>query len=128
MNNSNGAAAAVGLFVLLIELVLVAVIIAGAWKVFVKAGHPGWAAIVPFYNIYIVTVICGKPILWFILCLIPCVSIVPAIVLPIELAKRFGKSGAFAVGLIFLPFVFYPILGFGDAVYTPPATSAPPVA
>ena len=110
--------AIVAIFVLLIELGIFAAIIAGAWKVFAKAGQPGWGAIVPIYNTYLMTTqILGKPILWFILCFIPLVNIVIGILLAVELAKAFGKSTGFAVGLILLGPIFVPILGFGDATY-----------
>lgn len=80
---------------LLIPLAFVAVIVAGMWKVFTKAGQPGWASIVPIYNVYVLTIeIAKKEILWFILWLIPLVNIVPAILIPIELAKKFGKDTA----------------------------------
>lgn len=103
---------------LLIPLAFVAVIVAGMWKVFTKAGQPGWASIVPIYNVYVLTIeIAKKEILWFILWLIPLVNIVPAILIPIELAKKFGKDTAYGLGLVFLPFIFYPMPGFGDAQY-----------
>ena len=109
----------------IIYLAILALIIAGAWKLFVKAGQPGWAAIVPFYNTYVVTVIVGKPILWFILMFIPLVNVVVGILLTVELAKVFGKGVGYAIGMILLPFVFVPMLGFGKAQYTkPPAPAA----
>ncbi len=99
-------------------LAIVVAIIASMWKVFEKAGQPGWAAIVPFYNIYILTCeIAKKEILWFILFFIPLVNIVASVLVSIEVAKKFGKSDLFGVGLAFLGFIFYPILGFGDAKY-----------
>jgi len=104
-------------------LAFIVFIIASIWKVFVKAGHPGWAAIVPIYNIYILLKIAGKPGWWLLLFFIPLVSIVIAILVSIEIAKAFGKSAGFGVGLALLGFVFYPILGFGDAEYQ----SAPPL-
>jgi hypothetical protein len=107
----------VGILVMLIELAIAVVVIAGMWKVFVKAGEPGWAAIVPIYNIIVMLKIAGKPVWWIVLFLIPVVSFVIAILVAISLAQRFGKSTGFGVGLAFLPFVFYPMLGFGDATY-----------
>ena len=91
------------------------------WKVFVKARQPGWAAIIPFFNVYILTVIAGRPILWFILLLIPFVNIVAAIIVCIDIAKYFGKGVGFAIGLVFLGPIFFPILGFGSATYSGPA-------
>jgi hypothetical protein len=99
-------------------LAVIVVIIAGMWKVFEKAGQPGWAAVVPFYNVYVLTIhIAKKEILWFVLWFVPFVNIVAAIIVSIEVAKKFGKSELFGVGLALLGFIFYPMLGFGDAQY-----------
>lgn len=98
-------------------LALIVAVIAGMWKTFEKAGKPGWAAIVPIYNIMVMLEIARKPIWWLILMFIPCVSIVAAIILMIDFAKMFGKSAGFGVGLALLGFIFFPILGFGDARY-----------
>ena len=103
--------------IIIIYLILAVIAIAGMWKAFEKAGHPGWAAIIPFYNIYILTKIGGKPGWWVLLFLIPLVNIIIAIILYIEVAKRFGKGAGFGVGLALLGFIFWPILGFGDAQY-----------
>lgn len=96
--------------------------IAGMWKTFEKAGHPGWAAIVPIYNIWILTKIAGKEPLYFVLCLIPCVNIVAIILVSIGVAEKFGKSQGYGVGLALLGFVFYPMLGFGEDRYQDSAT------
>ena len=109
--------------VLLIELAITVLVIASLWKIFTKAGKPGWAAIIPIYNIIVLLQIVGRPIWWLILLLIPIVNIVIAIILAIDLAKAFGKGAGFGLGLIFLGFIFYPILGFGSATYTKPATA-----
>jgi uncharacterized protein DUF5684 len=102
---------------LLIQLVIAAVVIIGMWKVFTKAGQPGWAVLIPIYNIIVMLQIAGKPIWWIILFFIPIVNIVVAIMVPIAIAKAFGKGIGFGLGLIFLGFIFYPILGFGDSQY-----------
>jgi hypothetical protein len=91
--------------------------VAGFWKTFTKAGEPGWAAIIPIYNTIVLLKIIGRPIWWIILLLIPFVNIVVGIIMLLDLAKAFGKGTGFAVGLIFLSFIFIPILGFGDAQY-----------
>ncbi|MFC4159693.1 DUF5684 domain-containing protein [Chitinimonas lacunae] len=112
------------IFGLIIGLVYVAVIvafIAGMWKVYVKAGQPGWAVLIPFYNLYVLLQIAKRPGWWLILFLIPFVGLIVAIITSIDIARKFGKSGLFAVGLILLGFIFYPILGFGDATYNPDA-------
>ena len=94
------------------------------WKVYVKAGKPGWASLIPIYNIVVLLEIVRKPIWWLVLMLIPVVNVVIAILIMIELAKVFGKDGGFTVGLILLPIVFYPILAFGDAQYIGDQTEA----
>lgn len=102
----------------LLYLGLIVVVVAGLWKVFTKAGQPGWAAIVPFYNSYVLTCeIAKKEVLWFVLQFIPLVGIVAYIMVAIEVARKFGKSEGYGIGLAFLPFVFFPMLGFGDARY-----------
>jgi hypothetical protein len=90
------------------------------WKVFEKAGKPGWAAIVPIYNVIVLLEIVGKPLWWIVLFLVPCANIVAFILIGIELAKVFGKGTGFGLGLALLPFLFYPVLGFGDARYQQP--------
>jgi len=87
------------------------------WKMFSKAGQPGWASIIPIYNVIVLLQIAGKPVWWILLCMIPLVQIVPLIIMNIEIAAKFGKDGGFAVGLTLLPFIFFPILGFGSATY-----------
>lgn len=118
---NGGGGGAIAMVVLLIELVIVVAVIAGFWKVFEKAGKPGWAAIIPIYNAIVLLEIIGKPIWWIIGFFIPCLNLVVAILVALEVAKCFGKGPGFAVGLILLPFVFYPILGFGDARYLGPS-------
>jgi len=110
--NDEGFAIIVVLYVAIIVL-----IVAAMWKVFVKAGQPGWAAIIPIYNMIILLAVVGKPWWWIFLLCIPYVNIVFFILVYIELARVFGKGGGFAVGLIFLGFIFLPILGFGSATY-----------
>ena len=109
--------------VILFQLAIIILAVAGMWKTFQKAGQPGWAAIVPFYNIYVLTQIVGRPWWWLLLCLIPCVNIVIIVILSLDMAKSFGKSAGFGVGLALLGFVFYPLLGFGDAQYVGPAAA-----
>lgn len=103
----------------IVWLAVVVFVIAAWWKVFTKAGKPGWAAIVPIYNIIVVLEIAGKPLWWILLMLIPLVNIVVAIVVYVAFARNFGKDVGFALGLVFLGFIFMPILAWGDAVYKP---------
>ena len=86
--------------------------------IFTKAGRPGWGAIIPFYNIYLICKVSGRPGWWLILFFIPLVNIVVALIVMIDLAKAFGKGTGFGVGMFFLNFIFYPILGFGSATYS----------
>ncbi len=113
--------AAMGMGAMICWIVLVVLIVAGMWKVFVKAGKPGWAAIIPIYNVIVLLEIAGKPLWWFILLLIPFVNLIVMIIVLVALARNFGKGIGFALGLLILPFIFYPILGFGDARYQPVA-------
>lgn len=110
-------------FVLLFELVVLVLVAASAWKVFVKAGQPGWAAIIPIYNVIVLLQIVGRPLWWILLMLIPFVNFIIAILVNLDLAKSYGRGAGFAIGLLFLPFVFWPILGFGDAGYRGPAAA-----
>jgi len=116
MNGSGGGGIGAIIF-LIIELAIMVAVVAGIWKVFVKAGQPGWAAIVPFYNIYVITQIAGRPAWWIVLFFIPIVSLIAAVILMIDVAKAFGKGTGFGIGLALLGIVFFPILGFGDATY-----------
>jgi hypothetical protein len=120
-NDTGGAIA--GTLVLLIQLAILIAILAGAWKMFEKAGKPGWAAIIPIYNIIVILEICGRPIWWILLMLIPCVNIVIAVIVWIDVAKSFGKSELYGIGLAFLGFIFVPMLGFGSARYVGPSAA-----
>ena len=106
-----------GGFLTIIWLAIVILMIASMWRVFTKAGQPGWASIIPIYNVYIMLLIAGKPGWWLILFFIPFVNFVVMIIVVIALVEKFGKGVGFAIGMILLPFVFYPILGFGSATY-----------
>ena len=111
-----------GLFAL-IYLAVVVLLIASYWVVFTKASQPGWACLIPFYNLWVILKIVGRPGWWLILFFIPIVNIVMWIIVAIDLSHSFGKGGGFAAGLIFLWFIFVPILAFGDATYQGPAAS-----
>jgi len=91
------------------------------WKIFTKAGRPGWAAIVPFYNTIVLLKIVGRPWWWLLLFLLPVVNVIVAIVVYFELAKVFGKGAGYAVLLFLLPIIGFPMLAFGDAKYLPAA-------
>lgn len=110
---------------------IVVLMLASMWIIFTKAGKPGWAAIIPIYNILVLLEIVGKPWWWLLLMLIPVVNIVIMIMMYHQLSLSFGKTAGFTVGLILLGFIFFPILAFGDAKYLGPggpAAAAPPQA
>ena len=102
---------------MLIQLALIVLMVVSMWKIFDKAGKPGWAALVPIYNLVVLLQIIDKPVWWIILFLIPLVNFIIMIICTIALAARFGKGGGYAAGLIFLPFIFYPMLAFGSDQY-----------
>ena len=109
----GGVSAGVGI----VYLAIIILMIAAMWKIFTKAGKPGWAAIIPIYNTIVLLEVVGKPIWWFLLMFIPFVNFIILIIVDLELAKKFGQSTGFAIGLILLAPIFYPILGFGSARY-----------
>jgi hypothetical protein len=96
---------------------IMVLLIASIWKVFSKAGQPGWASIIPIYNLYVMCKVAGRPGWWLILMLIPFVNVIILIILSVDIAKRFGRGVGFAIGMIFLPIIFWPILAFGSAQY-----------
>lgn len=87
------------------------------WKVFTKAGKPGWASIIPIYNTIVMLQIAGMSPWMVLLMLVPVANVVVMILMYVNLAKAFGKSGGFAVGLILLNLIFMAFLAFGDAEY-----------
>ena len=99
--------------------------IAAMWKVFTKAGQPGWASIVPIYNGIVMLQIAGKPIWWILLYFIPLVNIVISIIVLNNISKNFGHGVGFTLGLIFLGFIFIPILAWGDSQYLGPNAGNP---
>ena len=99
---------------LVIVLACFVIIVAGLWKVFDKAGQPGWTAIIPLVNYFFFAMAAGKPAWWGILMFVPIVNIIVWFILAIALAKRFGRGTGFGIGIALLPIIFIPILGFGD--------------
>jgi hypothetical protein len=91
--------------------------IVGMWKFFAKAGKPGWACLVPIYNTIVMIDIAGKPLWWILLLFIPFVNLVILILILAGIAKNFGRGTGTVIGLIFLPSIFFLILGFGSAEY-----------
>jgi len=106
---------------LIITYLTIIVLIASVWMNYVKAEKPGWASIIPIYNIIVLLEIVGKPWWWLFLFCIPLVNIIFLIWMVNLLSKSFGKSEGFTVGLVLLSFIFCPVLGLGDAQYKGPA-------
>lgn len=107
----------------MIGLAVLVLVLASLWKIFTKAGKPGWAALIPFYNTIVILQIVGRPVWWFVLLLIPFVNIVFAIILAHDISKSFGRGVGTTLLLIFLPFIGYPMLAFGSASYVAPSAS-----
>jgi len=120
----DGGGGLIGTCFTLVYCILIILVIAGMWTVYVKAGKPGWAAIIPFYNIWVLLEIVGRPGWWIILMFIPFVNIIVIIIVTIDLAKSFGKSVLYAIGLLLLPMIFYIHLGWSDAKYQGPAAAS----
>lgn len=97
--------------------------VAAFWRVFAKAGEPGWGALIPIYNVYLYCRVAGRPEWWVILFFIPLVNVVIALILAQDIARAFGKSAGFGIGLWILSFIFVPILAFGPSEFSGPALS-----
>lgn len=118
----SSAAAGIGIVGTIIYLAFIVFAVVVMWKVFVKAGQPGWAAIIPIYNIYVWLKVAGRPGWWLILFLIPIVNIVMALIVSMDISKSFGKDSVFGVvGLWLFSLIGYAILAFGGAQYRGPA-------
>lgn len=116
--------AAMGAFAFIYFAILLLIIIS-MWKIFTKAGKPGWAAIIPIYNLIVLLEIVGKPIWWLILMFIPFVNLIFLIILTHQLSLAFGQGIGMTLLLLFLPFIGYPMLAFGSAQYTRPIDTTP---
>ena len=106
----------------MLSFIIYVILVAGMWKMFEKAGIAGWKAIIPIYNIYLETVYIAKKEWWYvILYFIPVVNIFSLIKIHMEVAKNFRISSplAFSLGMTFLAFILYAILGFGDYKFNP---------
>jgi hypothetical protein len=114
------------LWILYIAIIVLEVV--AFWMLFAKAGKPGWAAIIPFYNIWVAWEVAGKPGWWLVFYFIPIVNIVFWIIWCLQIAPRFGQGTGFAVGIIFLPFIFVPIMAFDKSKYIAPGASSAPAA
>ena len=119
MSSSEGGI--FGMFGSLVGLAITVLVIAGFWKVFTKADEPGWASIIPIFNVFVLMRIVGRPAWWVILFIIPFVNFIAWIIVSMDVAKSFGKGMGFACGLMVLPMIFYPVLGFGADSYQGPS-------
>jgi hypothetical protein len=121
----GGGILALGGAFFLVMMAIALVLIIGMWKVFTKAGQPGWAILIPIYNTIILLKIAGRPVWWFLLLCIPLVNIVILLLVSIDIAKSFGQSAVFGVVLLFLlGGIGYLVLGFGSAQYVGPAAAS----
>jgi hypothetical protein len=115
----NTAFSGIGTVGIIIWLAVAGFMIYCLWKIFEKAGYPGWASIIPIYNSIVMLQIAQKPIWWIFLFFIPFVNIIIAILVYIDFAKAFGAGTGFAIGMVFLPIIFMPILALGNYQYQP---------
>jgi hypothetical protein len=111
------SAGGMGLFWVLINIAIGIFYIVVMWKVFVKAGLPAWGVLIPIYNTYLMIKVAGRPGWWLVLILLPPVYFVLTIIMCIDVAKNFGKSASFGVGIIFLSLIFLSILAFDSSEY-----------
>lgn len=114
---AQGIPGGMELSVILLLILLLVVPIAGIAKVFSKAGEPWWAAIIPLYNIYVMTKIGGISPLWILVWLIPYLNIIAALKTSVAVSKTFGAGTLFGVGMAILPWIGWPLLGFGKYEY-----------
>jgi hypothetical protein len=126
---SGGGGAAV--FFTLVSLAFAVLTIIGLWKTLSKAGLPGWAAIIPFYNEYNIVKMSNRPVYFFWIMLacslfawIPLLGLILIIAIfvlwvfiALDIAANFGQGTGFAILLIIFPWIMFLILGFGSATY-----------
>jgi len=106
-----------------VYLAIVLLMIVSVWKVYAKAGEPGWAVLIPIYQTIVFLKIAGKPWTWIFWVFFPPVLIILLIIALVSFVERFGKGAGFVIGILLLPFVFWPMLAFGDAKYPGPKTA-----
>lgn len=114
---------AAGIVAAIIYVAVIVFFLVAAWRVYSKAGEPGWTGVIPIVNTFYLLKIVGRPFWWFFLFLIPIIGWVWAVIAMHDLSRSFGHGGWFTVGLIFLPFIFFPILAFGQSRYLGPAAA-----
>ena len=130
---TSAASAGANTLIFLIGSVLVLALMLSTfvalWKVYTKAGQPGWASLIPFYNTYVMLKIVGRPGWWLLLLFIPIINIIFTVIVVLDLAKVFGKSAIFGIfGLLIFTYIGFMMLAFGKAQYQAPGGAAlPPV-
>lgn len=100
-----------------VSFALAILTIVAMWKLFKKAGKPGWAAIIPIYNIIVMLEIAGMPGWYVLLLLIPIVNVVISILIILRFVKAYGKGTGFGILTIFFAPIMYAIMAFGDTKY-----------
>jgi hypothetical protein len=120
MDSDYGSGGGLGVVGTILYIAVIVFFLYCAWRVYVKAGKPGWAAIIPIYNILVELEIVGRPWYWLLLMFVPVVDVVLGIIVIFRMAKVFGHSTGFGFGLLFLSFIFFPILAFDDSKYLGP--------
>ena len=118
---ADAARAAITGTVGLVYLAIFVVLVIAWWRVFERAGYPGWMAIIPILNLYVLCKVAGKSGWFVLLFFIPLVNIIIGFVVAFGVARRFRRGDGFAIGLALLPFIFYPILAFGENTAAPQA-------
>ena len=119
----QGAAVIFGTMFFVMFLPLLIITLIGMWKMYSKAGIPGIYALIPIVNIFYFPKVAGKPMWWALLYFVPLVNVVFVILTYIGIAERFGRGIGTVVGLVLLKPIFFCILGFGSAEWTPPEES-----
>lgn len=114
----------IGLLFTVVYFGIIVLMFASLWFIFVKAGEPGWKGIIPIANGFFLMKVIGKEWFWALIFLIPLIGMLFGLYVMYLLAQAFGKGIGFTVGLIFLPFIFLPLLAFGDAQYTDPTSAS----
>jgi Family of unknown function (DUF5684) len=111
----SAAAAAASMTTSLFILAVVLLVVVSTWKVFERAGEPGWASLVPIYNLIVLCRVAGVSGWWVLAAFIPLLNIIFLFVTSVGVANRFGKGAGYGIGLALLPFIFWPMLAFGDS-------------
>ncbi len=116
----SAAGAGTSTVIAFIYIAVLILLLVAIWKIYVKAGRPGWASLIPLYNCYVYYDIAMGNGWLFLLSFVPFVNIVISIIVTHRLSKAFGHGVGFTLGLLFLSPIFIPILAFGSSEYKGP--------